>query len=135
MGNLLNTTVSGERTIRKKIMKASFVIMAICFVPWNIPDLISYIRIDHGKNLLAPVSQITQYSMKAPLCELVFFAAVFFLRFVLILALTVFINKLSVKIKSQTAVGVIGVIIVLLIYLVCLILNSDLITLVIKMFS
>ena len=49
MHPLLNTTAAGYAAIRKKKVHTALAVSKILYVLWNIPDLLTYFRIDHGE--------------------------------------------------------------------------------------
>ena len=135
MRPLLNTASIGYADIRKKKIRFATVIAVIIFVLWNIPDFLSYFRIDHGKNLMASLSLLMVYYIRYQVSELAFFALLIFLRFVVFTAICILVIKLTGSIKSQAAVTVLGVLAVILISLVCYILRVDAVTILLHLFS
>ena len=135
MRPLLNTASIGYADIRKKKIRFATVIAVIIFVLWNIPDFLSYFRIDHGKNLMASLSLLTVYDIRYQVSELAFFALLIFLRFVVFTAICILVIKLTGSIKSQAAVTVLGVLAVILISLVCYILRADAVKILLQLFS
>ena len=135
MRPLLNTASIGYADIRKKKIRFATVIAVIIFVLWNIPDFLSYFRIDHGKNLMASLSLLTVYDIRYQVSELAFLALLIFLRFVVFTAICILVIKLTGSIKSQAAVTVLGILAVILISLVCYILRVDAVTILLHLFS
>lgn len=135
MRPLLNTASIGYADIRKKKIRFATVIAVILFVLWNIPDFLSYFRIDHGKNLMASLSLLTVYDIRYQVSESAFFALLILLRFVVFTAIYILVIKLTRGIKSQAAVSVLGVLAVILISLVCYILRADAVTILLHLFS
>lgn len=135
MRPLLNTASIGYADIRKKKIRFATVIAVILFVLWNIPDFLSYFRIDHGKNLMASLSLLTVYDIRYQVSESAFFALLILLRFVVFTAIYILVIKLTRGIKSQAAVSVLGVLAVILISLVCYILRVDAVTILLHLFS
>lgn len=135
MHPLLNTTEAGYRLIRRKKVKTSFVLALIYYLLWNIPDFISYFRIDNGKNLMAPMTELTTFAILKPVTELVFFITLAGIRFAIFMVLTAFVMKLTTWFKSQAAVGVIGILTILMIKLICALTETDIVQILIKAIS
>lgn len=132
---LLNTTEAGYRLIRMKKVKTAFVLAIIYYLLWNIPDFISYFRIDHGKNLMAPMTELTTFAIQKPVTELVFFITLAGIRFAIFMAFTAFVLKLTTWFKSQAAVGVIGILIIVMITLICALTETDIVQILLKAIS
>lgn len=127
MFSLLSTTDAGYGLIRKKKQKVIFLISIIYFLLWNIPDFLSYFRIDHGKNLLAPLSQLTSLFIQIKITELAFFILLAAIRLGLYMVLTAVFLKCTVWFKSPAMCGVVGTLMVMMITLVMKLLNLDII--------
>ena len=108
MYSLLSTTDAGYSFIRKKKRKVVFLTAMIYYPLWNIPDFLSYVRIDHGKNLIAPLSQLTNYFIQVHMTEMIFFILLAVIRFGVYMALTTLIFKCTVWFKSPAACGVVA---------------------------
>lgn len=132
---LLNTTAAGFGTIHKNKVESSFIISLVIFVLWNIPDLLTYFRIDHGKDLLASLSLLTNYAIRKPVTELLFFIILAAVRYAVFMAFTAFILKLTVWYKNQAAVGVTGVLVILMTALICFLLKTDVVDILIRIFT
>lgn len=135
MHPLLNTTEVGVRLIRMKKVKTAFVLAIIYYLLWNIPDFISYFRIDHGKNLMAPMTELTTFAIQKPVTELVFFITLAGIRFAIFMAFTAFVLKLTTWFKSQAAVGVIGILTIVMITLICALTETDIVQILLKAIS
>ncbi len=132
---LLNTTEAGYRLIRTKKVKTAFVLAIIYYLLWNIPDFISYFRIDHGKNLMAPMTELTTFAIQKPVTELAFFIMLEGIRFAIFMAFTAFVLKLTTWFKSQAAVGVIGILTIVMITLICALTETDIVQILLKAIS
>ncbi len=132
---LLNTTEAGYRLIRTKKVKTAFVLAIIYYLLWNIPDFISYFRIDHGKNLMAPMTELTTFAIQKPVTELAFFIMLEGIRFAIFMAFTAFVLKLTTWFKSQAAVGVIGILTIVMITLLCALTETDIVQILLKAIS
>lgn len=129
MYSLLSTTDAGYSFIRKKKRKVVFLTAMIYYPLWNIPDFLSYVRIDHGKNLIAPLSLLTNYFIQVHMTEMIFFILLAVIRFGVYMALTTLIFKCTVWFKSPAACGVVGTLTVIMTTLVMKLLNADIVTL------
>lgn len=135
MHPLLNTTAAGSAAVRKRKVHTAFAVSTILYVLWNIPDFLTYFRIDHGKNLLASLSLLTNYAIRKPVTELLFFIILAAVRYAVFMAFTAFVLKLTVWYKNQAAVGVTGVLVILMTALICFLLKTDVVNIFIRIFT
>ena len=78
---------------------------------------------------------MTNYAIRKPVTELLFFVILAALRFVIFMAFTAFMIKLSVWYKNQAAVGVTGVLVILMTALICFLLKTDVVNILIRIFT
>ncbi len=135
MHPLLNTTAAGYAAVRKRKVHTALAVSTILYVLWNIPDFLTYFRIDHGKNLLASLSLLTNYAIRKPVTELLFFIILAAVRYAVFMAFTVFVIKLTGWYKNQAAVGVTGVLVILMTTLICYLLKTDVVNIIIRIFT
>ncbi|MDY6351422.1 MAG: hypothetical protein SPL57_00080 [Lachnospiraceae bacterium] len=135
MYSLIFTTEAGERTVRRKKALVSYMITAILFLLWNIPDLLSYMRIDRGRDLLAPMTQITGLSIHRPVCEGLFLMLLFIIRLGIIFLLSFFIQRTALYFRSPAAVGAVGISAIIVITLICSLSGIDIVTVMIRLLS
>ena len=135
MYSLLDTTSAGYAMIRSKKRKAVYIIALIYYIFWNIPDFLSYMRIDKGVNLMAPFTQLTTFMIKVPVSELCFFIMLAVLRLALYMALTAFMLKTTIWFRSASACGITGTLVVLMISIVAKMIGVDIVTMMINVLS
>lgn len=124
---LLRTTDAGYAVIRKKKLKVVLFTSVIYYLLWNIPDFLLYLSIDHGKNLMAPLSQLTTFCIQLDITELEFFVILALIRFAIFMALTAALFMITNWFKSTAACGVIGTLITVMIVLVMKLFNTDIV--------
>lgn len=124
---LLNTTEAGKGMIRKKKKKVVFITAFIYYLLWNIPDFISYIRIDKGKNIFAPLTQLTSYGFSVPVTELYFFIILALIRLGVFATFTILLLKITIWFRSPVACGIIGILAILITALILRFLRTDIV--------
>ena len=135
MYSLLDTTSAGYAMIRRKKRKVVYIIALIYYIFWNIPDFLSYVRIDKGVNLMAPFTQLTTFMIKVPVSELCFFIMLAVLRLALYMALTAFMLKTTIWFRSASACGITGTLVILMISIIAKMIGVAIVVMMINVLS